>query len=182
MRPYLIVGLVLLILVLPSLSSGACHDLASYKICYNLTLQHDVRCVPLQSSSVIVSDKSGIHKIILSKGKINIIYSGKEKAWILIQEFLNPDLNDQNDQTVIREFLKRENANQGPVFSVWAQNRNGYEGHKAISKKVSEPLTASIVLFWIGDEDKKTRCVIYSELDARYTAELLSSIRIGARS
>ena len=172
-----------IILLLPLfifLASGqSCHELLAYKICYNLSMQHEARSVSLPSSEITVSGKNGIQKIILQKGKINIICDGKERAWIMIQEFYKPDINDQNDQTAMLGTLKREQSSQNPTFSSWVQN--GYKGHKAVSKKVNEPLTASIVIFWKGDGDKKTRCIIYSELSARYTTELLDSIRIGAR-
>jgi hypothetical protein len=179
MRACAIIGLVLLILV--PLSCGlTCHDLSSYKICFNLSQPHDARGVVLPSTEILVSNNSQINKIILSKGKINIIYRGKEKAWISFQEFYAPNIDNQNDQTVMRDLLTREQSNHDPVFSSWA-NR-WHKGHKAISRKANEPISASIVLFWFNNGGKKTRCIIYSELEARYTEELLGSIRIGARS
>ena len=172
MKTYTFTALVFLIFFLFLLPSEGqtCKEIVSYKVCYNLSLSANelqVRCVPLEATELIIKGQ----KIRLSKGKIIFIYNKKEKGWIRIQEFYKPIVDDQGDQTTMTELLKREQANHGTVFSKWRS------GHKATSKR-GDRTAASIALFWMGKGDKKTQCIIYSELGQKHTEELLSSISV----
>jgi hypothetical protein len=159
----------------------------SYEVYFNLGLNNqEIDIKPI--ANIIEVPIKKINNIVTKKledNKLIIIYKNDEAGKIRISELNNPDISDQNNESILENYLIGQKAKDNNISysQIRIMGCNGTSA-SAIKEKDGRNLAANVTIFWMDGEknrDIKLKCIIYSELGPDVTKSLIESFKTWRR-